>query len=639
MPGLATKEDLSEAQKSTLELVTKRFRASERQHKDLDPRWNSYYGLSRNYKRLRKRHAQAQNERDRDSVMQEFRRVFGEDLFVPWIYTAIETVLPAILANGPTITAKPTAPGSENEEACEPVANLLESTQREMSYDRRLQETVRSGLRYGLGVQKTFWECKTRSGKKIQQNQSGPGYQVVNDDHICVYEGPKAESVDIFDFFWDPIAYDLQSAGYVIHRTWRSMEYITDRVAEGKARRAKNETGGWAELDLERVKGLASTTARGEVWAERMQAAGMSHYEGVDGNELFEVWEYHDRDNVYTVLGRELLVQEAENPFLHGDFPFQIFRPTIVEHELVGIGEAEPIAHLQYELNAMRGQRRDAATLALSPPFFYTRGMLNPKQLVWGAGVFNPIDGNPDEVIKQANIRDLPSSSVEEENALKQDIQLASGLSEAFIGSSGGETATETQLLQTAANRRIKQMTKNLHVDLLVPAAKQMYELLRQHVTDEKQPKNVRLEKTGVGKPSYSFQEVGPAELNAKIEVAPVDGSTESENETQKRADAVQEVDALSPFMEEIDKRALAKSTLRKLGHAEPEELLLPPGPSTEEAVKGIGEAMQQAGIPPEEIQKILEAAHGQVLSPSNDPPEPESSGSSNGSAPQPVGG
>ena len=483
MSKLGSPDEHSPEQKAILEKVRKRFDASERLHKSFRDRWNVWYGLSRNYRRLQRQHAQANTPNDKDTVVQEFRRVFGEELFIPYIFTVIETNLPRLLASDPQMSVKPNDAKPETVEACEPIKRLFERDQRKMGYELRLQETVRSGLRYGLGVQKMFWQNKFRKGVKVVPLESSDGYQLKTDQQILVYQGPMAESVDIFDFFWDPIAYDLESCGYVIHRTWRTMEYIEERVQEGKERRAKGENGGWVDLDLEKVKGMGSSTKRGEVWADRMQAAGMSNYQ-TEGNELHEVWEYHDRDNVYTVLDRELVVQSAPNPFLHGDLPFQIYRPTMVEHEFCGIGEAEPIAHLQYELNTMRGQRRDAATLAMNRGYFYSRGMLNPAKVIAGAGVFVPVTGPPSEAIFPMPFTDLPASGVSEEEALKSDIEMTTGISESSTGGGGEETATGTQLVQAAANQRIKQKGKNLHPDLLRPATAQMRELYRQHVTD-----------------------------------------------------------------------------------------------------------------------------------------------------------
>lgn len=638
MPPL-TVDAQTDEQKAKLEEIKKCYGASEKVHKDLDPKFDAWYGLSRNYRRLARRHAAATSANDRDTVMREFTRVFGEDLFVPWIYTTMETILPRVLSTDPAIKVLPNDERPETAAACEPIKLLIERDQAAMNYERRLQETVRSGLRYGIGVQKLYWEQKYRSGKEITRYESQPGYQVKTNDRIKVYEGPMAESIDIRDFFWDPIARDLESCNWIIHRTWRTAEYIADRVKEGEERRSRQEEGGWEEVDLEAVKGMASKTARGEVWAGRMEASGISEY--ASDQELYEVWEFYNRDKVCTVLGRELIVQEADNPFLHGDFPFQIYRPTIFEHELIGVGVAEPIAHLQYELNTMRGQRRDAATLAMNRPFFYERGRLNPKNMRWGAGVFNPTDGPPSEIIQEVPFRDIPGSGVEEEEALKRDIEMTTGLSETVVGGAAGAavTATGAQLQLQAATQRITQMTKNLHVDLLRPAAKQMRELYRQNLTQPAAPQQIRIEDTSTPT-GYAFVECGPDQLNANVEVDVVDGSTEPDNEVQKKADAVQLVDAVSPFQEELDKSKLLVHLLQQFGIKEPSDLLKAPGPDVEQVVPVIGKAMQEAGIPEEQIHAVLSRAFQALQEPQQlesgpgGPPQPPA-GSQNGSAPQ----
>lgn len=633
MPGLASPEEHTPEQKAIFEKVNGRFNGSEKLHKSFEPRWNTYYGLSRNYRRLQRQHAQANTPNDRDTVMQEFRRVFGEELFIPYIFTVIETNLPRIMASDPQISVKPNNPEDVTREACEPVKRLFERDQKKMAYELRLQETVRSGLRYGLGVQKMYWQSKFRKGMKVVPMSSGDGYKLETDKQILVYQGPMAESVDIFDFFWDPVAYDLASAGYVIHRTWRSMEYIEERVKEGQERRAKDENGGWVELDLEIVKGMGTSTGRGEVWAERMLAAGMSNFD-TEGNKLHEVWEYHDRDFVYTILDRKLVVQASPNPFLHGDLPFQIYRPTMFEHEFCGIGEAEPIAHLQYELNTMRGQRRDAATLAMNRGYFYSRGMLNPAKVVTGAGVFVPVTGDPKDVIFPMPFQDLPASGVSEEQALKGDIEMTTGVSESSTGGGGEETATGTQLVQAAANQRIKQKAKNLHPDLLRPATAQQRELYRQHLTEEDQTQTIRVE-DNTTPDGYVFIKCGPREINADIDVEPVDGSTEAENEAQKRNDAVQFMAAMAPFIEDVDVAAVLKYFLIQFGVDQPEELLKPPGPPADQVVESIGKTMQEAGIPEDFIHQVLQAAL-QRLQETPEQPQPESGSSPNGAAPKP---
>lgn len=602
MPGLAAEGDLSEDQKKVLAKVRSQWDAAEKLHAQYRPKWEVYYGLSRNYRRLQSQHAAAPTSNDKDTVMDEFRRVFGSELFVPYVFTVIETVLPRIFSDHPEMGIKPLNAAAT--EACEPVQRLYERDQAAGNTGITVQEVARSGLRYGIGIQKTYWDEVYKKGTKRKPRVLGLGTKEV-EGLVCVHQRPMAEAVDIFDARWDPAAKNMGNCSYFIHRTWRTMQYIEERVEEGRQRRSKEMEGGWAELDLEKIKGLASESARGEAWQERMMAAGMSEYD-VRGNQLHEVWEYHDRDNVYTVLDRQLVVSETRNPFDHGDLPFQIYRPTLMEQEFVGIGEAEPIAHLQYELNTMRGQRRDAATLALERGYFYQVGTLDPAQIVTGAGVFNPVFGNPSEIIQPMPFTDIPQSGVSEEEALKNDIELASGMSESVVGTGGEETATGTQLVQAAANLRITLKSKNLTEETIRPAAAQRLELYRQHLTDPQHKQTVRVEddRTPTG---YFFVDVGPEHVSADLEAIPV-GSSQPDDSTQKRTNAESLANALGPYMDELDKAQVLKYLLTEYGVENPEAWIVRQ-PKPEAIIHSVGEAMAAHGVDEAEIPQILQAA------------------------------
>jgi hypothetical protein len=633
---IAKKDDLTEEQKRCLQMVTDKFAAADKLHSQLRPRWNNFYGLSRNWRRLAVAHSQATAPNDKDVVQKEIRRQFGQELFVPYCFTVIETNVPRVLSRTPRYRGLPGDPKVQPEH-CRAMERLYERDSAAMKFERKLQETARSGFRYGLGVQKDYWEKKTRDGKKIAKKFFG-GQKVV-DDQVVVFEGPQVESVDIYDFFWDPAARDLETASYVIHRTWRSTQYIKDRVSEGRKNRAEGRDQGWADLDLDAISRMGSATKRGEAWDGRLQAAGLSGY-NTEGNDLHEVWEYHDRDQVITVLDRELLVQEDINPFLHGDFPFQIYRPTIVEQEFCGIGEVEPIAHLQWELNTLRGQRRDAATLALNRGYFYQVGTLDPSKIVTGAGVFNPVFANPNEVIQPMPFVDIPQSGESEEQAIKGDIELTSAMSEAVVGAGGEETATGTQLVQAAANLRIKQKAKNLHVDLLVPEAAMRKALYEQFYVTGEAGQTVRIEDdtTPTG---FAFIEVLPEAMAANIEMVPVDGSTEADDPAQKKHDASELAAALAPFAEQVNVPALIKYILgehdiENAGDWLKEE---PAGPDVGQIVQQIGQAMREAGIPEDEVARILESAlqAQQTAQPEEEAAGPETTAPA--AAPQPAGG
>lgn len=611
--------------------VQSAFQSADQLHRQLESRWATFYGLSRNWRRWASALQQANTPNDKDVVIDEIKREWGQPLFIPYGFAVIETNVPRILSQAPRYRALPGELSEGVQESLAPMEAQFEQDDAETHFERRLQETVRSGLRYGLGVQKSYWEKKCRSGKALQKKMLRRGYSVV-DKEIVVYEGPQHESVDIFDFFWDPVARDMESARYAIHRTWRDLTYIESKVAEGKKRRAEGDDHGWLELDLEQVKSLASSTRRSDTWSARYEAAGLSGYQ--PNTELFEIWEYHDRDYIYTVLGGSsgILVQEDVNPFLHGDLPFDIFRPTIVEQEFCGIGEIEPIAHLLWELNTLRGQRRDAANLALNRGYFYQRGTLDPRDVTVGAGVFVPVNSAPDDVIQPMPFVDPPNSGYQEEAAIKADIELASAISESVVGSGGEETATGTQLVQQAANYRIKMKAKNLHVDLLVPCTAKRRALYEQMVAPQDGTKMVRVEDS-TAETGFRHIPIDAQKWAANFEMVPIDGSMEPDDPAQRKHDATELMQSLIPLMQSVNAPAAINYVLEQHG-VQDKTKWVKQGPSPQEAASQSAEslatsfikAMEGAGLQHEEIEQISNAAHAQLseAGPAQAPEGPE---------------
>lgn len=606
---IQSEHDLKPEQRAILELVRKRHAAAERFHKVLRDKWSEWYGLFRNYRDFVRAYSETA-ERDRDGIMHDAKKEWGAELFIPYAYLTVETILPRALSNDPRMLLLPGTP--EADYAVEPVKRLIERQQSDMSYGLRLQPTARRGFIYGLGVQKLDWRTKTRKVRRVKPRLLGNGYKV-EDGEEAIYDGPWAEDVDNFDFFWDPAAKDMETANWIIHRTWRTHDYVMNRLNSGE----------WGEVDLEEelVKGLGSESARGEAWSERYLAAGLTEYDA-KSERLHEIWEYHDGHNVYTILDKAFPVQIGKSPHYHGEIPFQIFRPTIVPGEFAGIGEIQPIAHLQHELNTLRGQRRDNATLVLQKGFIYSEGRVDPNDLVVGPGVGVPVLGDPRDVIQELNWNDIPGSGYQEEDAIKADIERTTGVSDPVSGAEGAsqQTATGIQLIQSAANFRIQQKTKNLEQETIKPAARQMLWLNRQHVTE---PIVVRVPDDQATE-GFEFIEVGPDELGQDLDPIPEGGATNPDNELQKKQDALQMFQTFAGAPN-VDLNKLTVHTLREFGIKDPEAWTMPPPPAPEEVAQVIGETLVQAGLDPAVVEQVL----GQALAtlggaPPAEPPPPE---------------
>lgn len=499
-------------------------------------KWDEAYNLYRNHKALRG-YVYSANPADRDDAYREALREWGgADLAIPMIFSTIETIVPRLLSSNPTMTVKPR--NAEAVAATRPLKELLEQQQLDIDYDLKLEPTIRRALKYGLGVQKTFWETKRRKVVSTSPRRIRRGMKV-DERLVTTFDGPQVESVDIWDFFWDPPATSVETARWLIHRTWRDLAYIEDRIRAGDWFSEDGEPlddAARASI-IEAIKGSTapedqSTTRRRDInFGDPDKRAGRN----------YEILEYHDRSKVYTIINRVYVAQHDINPFFHRDLPFQICRPTVDEDEFVGISEIEPVKHLQLELNTLRSQRRDNAAYVLDRIMFYADGMVDidaAKQR--GPGAWIPTVSDPRESLFPLPVEDLPSSSYREGDEIRGDFDRTTGIDDSVAGGgAAGDTATGTELIQQAANVRIVGKGRKVAAETVRPAARQFHELNQQFFfKDQEREKTVRVDDPQT-EDGFRFETLTRAILDADVDVIPDAGSMEPENKVQKRNDAL----------------------------------------------------------------------------------------------------
>lgn len=594
----ATEHDLSPEHRAALNRVRKDKELSERARKPYIDRWDEWYGLHRNYRRYVR--ATAEGEAGRDEILDSARDDFGRELFIPYVFTVIETMTPRLLMNNPRLKVKARSIqlGFERAEA---VRHLFEERQSEIDFALKLIPTARRGLKYGLGVQKTFWNRKEHNWTAIERGIFGQRKVTPRTE---VIEGPDNEDVELYDFFWDPAGKDVPSLRYAIHRTWRDFRYIRERI----------ERGEWLPIDLDAVRRMGSETERGSMLQARAEAAGLKGY-NTDLGRLHEVLEWHDGERVITALDNALVVQDAPSPFEHRQLPFQIFRPTLQEGEFVGISEIEPIVHLQHEINTLRSQRRWNAMMVLQKAFLYAEGLVDPADLIIGPGKGIPVFGAPGEVIQPLDIGEIPLSGYREEDAIKSDFELASGISETVAGAEGSgkaaETATGVQLVQAAANVRIEMKTKMLSHETIKPTTAQWLELYRQHTLDARE--------VIVAAPSGDqLVQVTPEDLDLVRAVVPEDDSTAPENSPQKRNDALA-LHNQTRGSEVIDQRRSFLYLLKAFDVPDSESWILPEqtqlNPQVAQVVgEAIRDTLRRAGVKDDEAEELALVAVQQAM-------------------------
>lgn len=579
--------EMPEEGQRVLRPILNKQASAERRHKNYRRKWNHWFSLYRNQAEFR-RWYQTANQSERDTGLRDAQREWGATLVMPYAWEVVETINPRMASNRPRMLILPR--GDTPEENCANMKIVIDAQQEQVSYELKAQETGKSGLIYGLGVEKHYWRTERYPVPVIEPGMSGP----VLGQRLCGHDDPDCENVDIFDFYWDPFAADLSRARWAIHRTWRDTDYCVKMLVRRK----------WNNpfaLPPSEIAGSGGSQRFDEIHRQRLETAGHSDFDADD--QMREVWEYHgENGQVVTVLDRQWIVQTGVKDRPRVDQTFAAYRPmTQGIQELPGIGAIESIEHLQHEASAFRSLRLDNAKFAVNRAFFYADGMLDTDDLKIGPGVGVPVLGDPRDVLFPWPVQDIPASSYQEMSELKADIDRASGISDTVTGAGGaGETATGVQLVQAAASIRIQNMAHRLEVETIQKAGEIWLSLNQWKIRTNRSVPVPADPATAGEDQKWTIRKVGPAELAGPMFVAVEGGSTQPENPAEKlqRAQIKSQLFRGDPS---IDQRVLARDVLKDLGVRQPDAWLAPPGPSGEAmaaAMEQIGQELSDNGKP-----------------------------------------
>jgi len=197
------------------------------------------------------------------------------------------------------------------------------------------------------------------------------------------------------------------------------------------------------------------------------------------------------------------------------------------------------------------------------------------------------------------------------------------GISDTIVGreTRSEQTATEAQLITSAANVRIQNKTWRVEQELARPACQQFIALNQQHITErslrvqaEPEPGDVEADQR------WAWEELTAEQLSGEMMVIPVGGASAPDNVPQDRADAR---DLFTSFAQDpmVDPVKLRTRVLEKLGIKQAETWVQPPPgpPIPPEALDFLVEA---AGVDPAAIEAALEATQAQAVAYAELPPE-----------------
>ena len=394
---------------------------------DQEDRWKSYYKLYRSY---------------RDGSTQPFK----SNIFVPYIFSIVESVVPKMLGTmfntRPIISVQPRQGGSEE------IARLLERLleyqldEEQLEFFSKILEFFKECAIYGTSFMKVL-----------------PKF---NDDELVSFNYIDLEPLDLFNVFPDYRARSIRRMKYIIQLSYVDYDELERLGRQGFYKNIKDV-----------MNYTESMNTVDEFKRERLTEIGIMDEYGFDANrKVIEVLEYWDRDWIYTVGARKVVLKKEKNPF-NGLLPFVMARYIPVQHELYGIGIPEVSKTLQEELNTVRNQRMDNVNLIINRMFVANKyADIDFDQLVSYPG--NVILTNDVTSIVPLDTRDITKSAYQEEEIIKRDIDNAVGEYEYSRGAlpPRKETATGIVRLQQAASVRFDTVVKMLEFTVIRHIAK-----------------------------------------------------------------------------------------------------------------------------------------------------------------------
>lgn len=565
----------------------------------LHKKWNELY---RQYRSFRKWHDEwVRSPNDRDAWVPEARKKWGADLHIPISFRTIETVVPRAIANAPKLLYLPRT--EQSREGVRMVQLLVDSQQEQIAIDLPFQAVMRSGHIYGLGAGKTFWDKKTRQRRRMQmvpvQETGQPTHVLGEPEDDLYFDDPRFADLDIFDLMWDPYGYEVENCGWMGQQIWLSIEACLERLQNGSWNSVSAQG-----LDAQTLQSLSGSNAVYEKnWRARMEESGFNPASfNKRGEHIHEIIEYHDGQNVYSILDRQVLVASGESPC--AQMPFQIYRPTPLQHQFAGVGSLEPLEHLQRELDTLRSQRRDAVTLSLKAPIAYDDTAVEASDIVFNPTGLIPVDGDPRAAIMQLGPKSIDGTGFQEEASIRTDIAETAGLADAADNTPGGttNTATEAQLVQASVGRRIELGARRFELEVVRPAACLFLYLDQREIRQQRTLPIMANSDTSadpdVGR--YKWFQIGPGELEGEYDIIVEGGSMAARNIPQDRADASQLFNMLAGDWF-TNPTKVRERVYELMGAKFPHDWLRSPEPSIPESTLRF---LMEAGVDPAIIQQ-----------------------------------
>ena len=514
----------------------------------------------------------------------------SDQLLVNIAFATINVIAPGVSVNYPKITVNArNAEQAPNAVVTEAIVNYW---WRHYECQKEFRRAVKDTLILGHGWVKTGYRFTEKEVEHETADELANPESITESAQIITEDRPFVERISPFDVFVDSDCTSLSDMRWIAQRIRRPLSDVKRDKRYNSVARNDAQPSHYSRYGLDGSR--SRDTPRPSMEPE---------------DTYVEIWEYYDIDSgkmsVFCDGGDKFLVNPVEIPFSFGH-PFVMIPNYEVPDYFYPMGELEAIEPLQMELNQTRTQMMNHRK-RFSRKWLY-------KESAFDADGRSALESDEDNVmvpvISEENINSVvgpmpaiisPPEFYNQSELISSDIDRVSGVSEYQRGSLPEirRTATEAGIIQDAANARSSDKLALIERSI-AEVARRLVALAQEFMTGEAA---VRVAGTGAKQVWLNFdKDYLQGEFDFEVE----GGSTQPVNETVRRQQAVQVVDAMAPFVNTgiIDMAKLAGYLLTYgFGIKDGGSFIIPPPPPMPPAPEPQPQAMPEQmpmGMPPQ---------------------------------------
>ena len=483
-------------------LILSRFNYSQKWRRPWDDKWLKWYKLYRSVTP-----SLPPGESDRSN------------LHIPYSYSTVDTVrsklISVMLASRPYISYVPK--DADDVANAQHMEALVDTQLARVDADvySKFYLMITDMLIYGVCPFEVGWRYETRNIMQrlpLPEELGIPMGYAEQEVEIPFWDDPDFQPFMVDDLFPDPEGTDIDDCAWVIRR-----RYITEKELKEKEAQGIYKIKDWDDI---RESGIDLHEGK----QGRLSSIGAdsgSYYDADTKSRRFELLEMWEDDHVTTIINRQEIIRDEDNPFWHGKKPFGLVKFDPLNGEFYGISLVGSIEHLQAELNTTRNQRIDAVSASINRMWKVLKGAgIAPEDLVSRPNGILWVDDM--ESVQEITFTHLESSAYQEEGIIKEDIQEATGTYNEARGqaSSSRRTATENYIREKSMSLRFD-VKARLFEGFGLKRLGFFYDWLnKQFITDRR---SIRIEDGG----AYAWQELGPEDITGQYEYIPAGSAIE----------------------------------------------------------------------------------------------------------------